>query len=292
MEERLGDLAMWWGNQYYCDTVVGNPSACPDGLQLLACLVYPVRNTAVTVEAARTVANLAYYASSERERALFVRSGIVPELVKAMQWGVGYGQGDEEVVKFCCMALADLCLDSKDVRLAAVEAGAPAILSVVLQRMDDTDVVKEAERACAVLVCEAKGRTALAKHGNGQLLLRTSIRLDGGKVMMRRSLKVFDHRMENRQNTPNSATDICEKTSPNKNPSKTKSWQQVKNRGQLYLGAASEVKRLRWHRGKYDDVNRPVVDATERMTCKVDLPCAFPSLLPVHPSPKYPLFGC
>jgi hypothetical protein len=64
MEERLGDLAMWWGNQYYCDTVVGNPSACPDGLQLLACLVYPVRNTAVTVEAARTVANLAYYASS------------------------------------------------------------------------------------------------------------------------------------------------------------------------------------------------------------------------------------
>jgi hypothetical protein len=69
-----------------------------------------------------------------------VRSGIVPELVKAMQWGVGYGQGDEEVVKFCCMALADLCLDSKDVRLAAVEAGAPAILSVVLQRMDDTGV--------------------------------------------------------------------------------------------------------------------------------------------------------
>lgn len=44
------------------------------------------------------------------------------------------------------------------------------------------DVVDEAERAYALLACEAKGRTALAKHGNSQFLLRTSLKLKRGEV--------------------------------------------------------------------------------------------------------------
>eukprot|EP00873_Tetraselmis_striata_P022624 jgi/Tetstr1/442888/TSEL_030951.t1 len=238
--EVLGENALWWGNWHYCDELLSQPAGCPDGMALLAC---------------------------ERERATLLNSGVVPELIKAIEWGVGYGQGDTDVARLCCMALADLCIDSKSTRLAAVAAGAARVITAVLQRSTDTDVVNEAERAYALLACEAKGRTALAKHGNSQFLLRTSLKLNKGQVMTKRSLDVFDYRLELYASEDSSITGTCPRTSPNKDPTRSDRWRKMKAK-KMYLGAKREVKQLRWHRGKYDDLGRATVDATERMPCK------------------------
>lgn len=89
--------------------------------------------------------------------------------------------------------------------------------------------------------------------------------------MTKRSLDVFDYRLELYASEDSSITGTCPRTSPNKDPTRSDRWRKMKAK-KMYLGAKREVKQLRWHRGKYDDLGRATVDATERMPCKVREP--------------------
>jgi len=88
-------------------------------LILLTTVVYPVRSSALTAEAARAIANLSYYAQGEVKEQLIL-AGAIPELVKALQWAIS--QRASEVAHSCCMAIADLSLSSESGRREAARA--------------------------------------------------------------------------------------------------------------------------------------------------------------------------
>lgn len=170
----IADSAMGWGNASFCHTVLAGRLALlhfPDGCRLIASLLYPVRSSIVTSEAARAAANLAFYASSNglhlivpistggcmssmvlgmQTAALTSRgmsptagtstddtllcSGVLPEIVKAIQWSAA--EADDDVAQCCCMALSDICLDSPSRRIAAVESDAVVAVMAVLEKFN------------------------------------------------------------------------------------------------------------------------------------------------------------
>eukprot|EP00951_Prasinocladus_malaysianus_P006288 scaffold44731_cov44-Prasinocladus_malaysianus.AAC.1 len=104
-------------------------------MHLLAALIYPVRSCHVTTEVARAASNLAFYARGTKKESTLLTSGIISELVKALQWSAAHG--DEDVAQSCSMALADLCLDSPAGRREAAACGAAVALKAVSQAIDD-----------------------------------------------------------------------------------------------------------------------------------------------------------
>eukprot|EP00951_Prasinocladus_malaysianus_P000193 scaffold1436_cov42-Prasinocladus_malaysianus.AAC.1 len=85
------------------------------------------------------------------------------------------------------------------------------------------------------------------------------------QVLKKRSEEIFDCREQQHIN-PMAGTDHCPRMSPAKSPARRQSYMR-KKAGNL-PGADEEIRRLRWHRGQRDDMEKLIADCTALMPCR------------------------